>query len=393
MMAWHPGGLRLASGGGDGDQTVRIWDLTTHEELLSFPGASPVSWSPDGKQLAHFGVDGTIKIRDAASGYRIAQTPRYRLELIHLLIAEQQLDRAIAVLDQLVADFSSTPEYREAVAKARKAIAGAYSDRGDVSVAEGRFEESLTHFDQAIRFDPKYSEAYDHRAQVYRQRRDFDRAIADYSESIRLNPNVAQIWYLRVLAQIACGRRAEYRTGCKEMLDHFGKSDMLRDARWVAWTCALAPDATADRPKVLALAEKAAKSDPKSFQYQTTLGAILYRAVRLEEAVQRLTEADRLAQQPGGSDRSPPAYIWFFLAMSHHRLGHREEAKKWLDKAVAWTEKNIREAEQGTTDLPWNHRLTLKLLREEAEALLKPAQVSPSSKPAAKEKEKPKIAK
>jgi tetratricopeptide (TPR) repeat protein len=123
------------------------------------------------------------------------------------------------------------------------------------------------------------------------------------------------------------------------------------------------------------------------------LGAILYRAERFDESVQRLTEADRLAQQPGGSGMSSPAYTWFFLAMVHHRLGHREEAKKWFGKAVAWTEKTIRDADQGTTDLPWNRRLTLKLLREEAEALLKPTQVSPSSKPAAKEKEKPKIAK
>jgi hypothetical protein len=68
---------------------------------------------------------------------------------------------------------------------------------------------------------------------------------------------------------------------------------------------------------------------------------------------------------------SSPVYTWFFLAMAHHRLGHREEAKKWLDKAVAWTEKTIREADRGTTSLPRNRRLTLKLLREEAEAMMK----------------------
>jgi ribosomal protein S18 acetylase RimI-like enzyme len=73
--------------------------------------------------------------------------------------------------------------------------------------------------------------------------------------------------------------------------------------------------------------------------------------------------------------------------MGHQRLGHREEAKKWLDKAVAWTEteKAMREADEGTADLPWNRSLTLKLLREEAEALLKSAPASQTPKIAPKE--------
>ena len=35
---------------------------------------------------------------------------------------------------------------------------------------------------------------------------------------------------------------------------------------------------------------------------------------------------------------SNPAYTWFFLAMTHHRLGHADEAKQWLDKARAETD-------------------------------------------------------
>ena len=56
--------------------------------------------------------------------------------------------------------------------------------------------------------------------------------------------------------------------------------------------------------------------------------------------------------------------------MAHHRLGHTAEAKQWLDKAVAWTDKTTTEADQGKADLPWNRRLTLKLLRDEATTLL-----------------------
>jgi len=190
------------------------------------------------------------------------------------------------------------------------------------------------------------------------------------------------------LAQLGVGQRDVYRKDCVEMLQRFGQTENPADAHWVAWACVLAPDATADWPKIVGLAEKAAESDSKSFAYQNTFGAVLYRAGRLDEALRQLDQADRLANEPNQAVQSSPAYTWFFLAMAHHRLGHGEEAKTWLDKAVTSTEKALGERTQGTADVPWNRRLTLKLLRDEAEALLKSAPAPQSPNPAAKDKEK-----
>ena len=55
-----------------------------------------------------------------------------------------------------------------------------------------------------------------------------------------------------------------------------------------------------------------------------------------------------------------------------YRWGRQhDEAKKWYDKAVEWTEKVTREHEEGTGPrLSWNRRLTLKLLRQEAQKTL-----------------------
>jgi hypothetical protein len=33
-------------------------------------------------------------------------------------------------------------------------------------------------------------------------------------------------------------------------------------------------------------------------------------------------------------------FNWFFLAMAHWQLGHKEEARKWYDRAVEWMQKN-----------------------------------------------------
>ena len=174
------------------------------------------------------------------------------------------------------------------------------------------------------------------------------------------------------------------------MLQRFGQTDKAGDHYWVAWACVLAPDATTDWATAVALAEKSVQSDPKSAMYLNTLGAVLYRAGRFDEALARLSEAAALVQR---TERGEQFVARLPLVLSghdaHHRLGHAEEAKQWLDKAVTWTDKTLAEADQGTADLPWNRRLTLKLLRDEATTLLgvTPPTANQHPEPAAKVEE------
>jgi hypothetical protein len=73
------------------------------------------------------------------------------------------------------------------------------------------------------------------------------------------------------------------------------------------------------------------------------------------------------------------AYTWFFLAMTHHRLGHADESRRWLDRATQATDETLKpppetpEKSIGPTGIirpPWNRKLMLRLLRGEAEALI-----------------------
>jgi len=118
------------------------------------------------------------------------------------------------------------------------------------------------------------------------------------------------------------------------------------------------------------LAEQPVEADPDSDGYLKTLGGILYRAGRVEDGVQRLTEANNMIEDPDTESNSSLAYTCYFLAMAHHKLGHDEEAEKGLQKATEWTDKVLTEHEEGTTPQSWNRRLTLKLLREEAEGMI-----------------------
>jgi WD40 repeat protein len=73
-VAFSPDSRRLAGAGQDGK--IRIWDVSSGKELLSFgnhvlgnvPGASAVAFSPDGQRLATAGIDRVIKLWDAATG-------------------------------------------------------------------------------------------------------------------------------------------------------------------------------------------------------------------------------------------------------------------------------------------------------------------------------------
>ena len=86
------------------------------------------------------------------------------------------------------------------------------------------------------------------------------------------------------------------------------------------------------------------------------LGAALYRAGRFAEAIRTLEESHR----GRGDDGDPRGFA--FLALAHHRLGHRAEARRWLDKLAAYRPKE-------TGDLSWDD-VEVRILRREAESMI-----------------------
>ena len=65
-----PDGKRLASA--SVDQTVKVWDATSGQEMLTLKGHTgavmSVAFSPDGKRLASASGDQTVKVWDATTG-------------------------------------------------------------------------------------------------------------------------------------------------------------------------------------------------------------------------------------------------------------------------------------------------------------------------------------
>jgi hypothetical protein len=127
-----------------------------------------------------------------------------------------------------------------------------------------------------------------------------------------------------------------YRRLCHELLADLGpRGPIPALMNNTAWICALGPGALEGeaRPRVVGFAEAAVAALPPDTDGKgrhivlNTLGAVLHRAGRDREAVDRLREG---IEADGGNGY---ALDWLFLALAHHRLGDPAEATRWLARA------------------------------------------------------------
>jgi eukaryotic-like serine/threonine-protein kinase len=98
----------------------------------------------------------------------------------------------------------------------------------------------------------------------------------------------------------------------------------------LAWNYLTAPAALRDWKAALPLAQKAVQLEPGPMN-RNTLGLAYYRAGRYREAIE--------ASQANLKDQVDwvLTYDLYFLAMSHHQLGERAQARQFYDVAVRWS--------------------------------------------------------
>jgi tetratricopeptide (TPR) repeat protein len=281
------------------------------------------------------------------------------------------------------------------------ALAPVYDMRGRAYYFLGRWDKAADDFTKAIDLVPDAWSYRADRGEAHDRRKEWNKAFADFSKALELNGGSPYVWcgrgdtyaelghwteaaadfakavelksvdprhhYRRALTLLRLGDVAGYRKLCADMLgqwDLVGKSDPDLLA---VWTCVVAPDAVKDWNVPLQLAEAAVADSPKSYFALHQLGAVLYRAGRSKEALERLTEAEA-AFRPDDTTRLPPIVInWLFLALTHQSLGHVEEAKECHTKSVQRIKEESQKAEEAGNPFRWPRRVCLQLLRVEVE--------------------------
>jgi tetratricopeptide (TPR) repeat protein len=96
------------------------------------------------------------------------------------LMGEGKLDEAIV-------------EFTEAVGLA-PSWAEAYFHRGNAYGSNGEYDLAIADYTEAIGIDQEYVEAYSNRGLAYGHKGEYDRAIADYAKAIEINPENAETY-------------------------------------------------------------------------------------------------------------------------------------------------------------------------------------------------------
>jgi tetratricopeptide (TPR) repeat protein len=199
----------------------------------------------------------------------------------------------------------------------------------------------------------------------------------DYAtEAICLGSDDLYMLYDHALLCLVLEDEAGYRDVCRNMVLQYGVSDDPYVVKQVGWTVALAPGAIGEYSDLIRRLQRAAEriGGPRSEVYRFYLGAVLVRAGLYAEAVAEFEKIERNLEAKGAYVSFSPAYNKFFLAICHAHLGQMDTARQYYD-AGATDVRNLFRAQQEketTSSVSWNRRLTLELLRKEAEALLKP---------------------
>jgi tetratricopeptide (TPR) repeat protein len=178
-------------------------------------------------------------------------------------------------------------------------------NRGLAYAKLGKSEEALADLGKVTELYPQWDAGWIQRANVYAQRQEWDKALKEYSKALA-------IWS-KVIAQ--------------------NPQDPERHNNQ-AWALATHAEPRFRNPRrAVELAMKAVELAPKAETYWNTLGAAQYRAGAWQDARAALEESMKLSK--GGT-----SFDWFFLAMVHWRLGHKDEARKLYERAVQWMSAN-----------------------------------------------------
>jgi len=207
--------------------------------------------------------------------------------------ARKLFDRSLGLFAKLPPSTAPSDSYR---------FAARYLNKAGQLVQRERFSESESACRKAIELDPKFPAAYQILGVALRYQNKFDEAIAAYRKCIALDPAyVSGYTYLAML--LANCPNEKYR----------------------------------DPDQAITLAKKALELNPtpqSTTDSTIILGVAYYRKGEFKAAIAQRNES--MKRRDGGQ-----SWEWFILAMSHWKLGEKDAAREWYNKALVWMQKNL----------------------------------------------------
>ena len=366
-VTFSPDGRMILTG--SLDKTARLWDAATGQPIgkpLEHQGAvNAVAFSPDGKTVLTGSDDGKARMWETPAPLPVDLA---RLVVWIEALTGLELDEkgAIRVLDgaawqqrrDRLSELGGPPPANFAQSLDPVLFGPEPTARARAWTKRNRWAEAESAFVEAVRAQPLNGDIRRESGQFYITRSQPGKAAANFREVALLDPNNLTTRYYQILTLAIARDRGELRQAISEVMERFGPWQAMANS--VAWDCVLVPDAIADNAAAVRLAEVALKTWSGSVSFKAkalgTLGAALYRARRFDDAILRLEERIRL--QNGESLPQD----WVFLSLAHASLGHRDEARGWLDR--------FRSYRPNSDPNQFWEELEIQLLRDEAEAVV-----------------------
>jgi serine/threonine protein kinase/tetratricopeptide (TPR) repeat protein len=196
-----------------------------------------------------------------------------------------------------------------------------------------RYPEAIAYFTGCIALRPNDSHAYRLRGACYSDLGQLDDAVVDMRQALRLHPDWPVNHGALGHALRRKGRPDEALAANREWIRLQPHSAAAHNN--LAWILANSLDPKfRDPARAVEVARKAIELAPQGSGFWNTLGVAHFRTGDWKASVAALEKSMELGN---GGD----AIDWFFLAMAHWRLGRRNEARDWYDKAAAWDAKNL----------------------------------------------------
>lgn len=287
------------------------------ELALSLDDLGRLLLNADSLELAELAIHESLILRQLVEQHSQAED-RQRLFLARSHISVGKLkshqgdyeqavaayESAVVILENLTRDFPFRVPYKSSLGEAYSGLARAIQNCD-------RFDDALVYHHKAIALHQRLTRD-DPTLQTLKN--DFSRSLFDMGLSLRAINKSAQ--------SLRCFRYALHLNP---------KSDA--SANVLAWIFLMDTDRSIRNPQeALPLAQRAVELEPDFGGYWNTLGIAHYRNGDDAQAIEALTQSMRL--RDGGD-----GYDWFFLAMTHARLGDEDRAKEWYDRAQSWLKK------------------------------------------------------
>jgi eukaryotic-like serine/threonine-protein kinase len=310
-LAYSPDGARIL---GTIDRDIHAWDADRHTRTLTMTGhdaeIKALAVSRDGRWIASGSDDGIVRVWTASTGQAVATLRGHDAAVLAVAFSPDSTRLISGGNDSMVRLWDVATHEPILVLQGHQGAVTSVAPTPDgTRILSGSADGTVRVWESRLVHDADAALLVGRLRATLRFSADImDRVRADST----LDPNV--------------------RTAALAVTEARGDDpSVLNQESWRAVKASgLVPGAYEVALRRALLANEAA---PWNLPFIQTLGAAYYRLKRYDESLLTLARAAGLRGETGPSGRSEPGpYEIVFIAMAHHHLGHRDEARAALDR-------------------------------------------------------------